>query len=274
MATDFSKPLVTDAYATLLPGVVEAHKDLAMMLEPTLTGASTNVPTGAVRWNAATVRFERYNGTSWVTLPTAGDNVYAISISGGWSAIPSGTRMPFAQAAAPTGWTQDTTDAATNRMLRVVNTAGGAMGGSHSPILNNVVPSHSHGYSGTSAGQSADHAHYTSGTSAGMSANASHGHTVSDPGHAHSYNQATGGTSKPNGGGTVPFTDSTASTSGGSGTGISISGTNTDHTHTWGGWSGGVNAGHSHTYSGTTDNGSSATNWAPRYIDMIICAKV
>lgn len=82
MSTDFSKPIVTDAYATLLPGVVAAHLDLARQLEPTLTGTSTNVPTGAVRWNASTIRWERYNGASWVTLPSAGDNVYAISISG------------------------------------------------------------------------------------------------------------------------------------------------------------------------------------------------
>ena len=82
MATDFNKPVVTDAYATLLPGLVTANKDLAMMLEPTLTGTSTNLPTGAVRWNATTIRWERYNGTAWVTLPAAGNNVYAISISG------------------------------------------------------------------------------------------------------------------------------------------------------------------------------------------------
>lgn len=82
MATDFNKPVVTDAYATVLPGLVTANKDLAMMLEPTLTGTSTNLPTGAVRWNATTIRWERYNGTAWVTLPAAGNNVYAISISG------------------------------------------------------------------------------------------------------------------------------------------------------------------------------------------------
>ena len=82
MATDFNKPIVTDAYANILPGLATAHQDLARMLEPTLTGTSTNIPTGAVRWNAATIRWERYNGTSWVTLPAAGDNVYAISISG------------------------------------------------------------------------------------------------------------------------------------------------------------------------------------------------
>lgn len=72
--------------------------------------------------------------------------------------LPSGTRMAFAQASAPTGWTQITTDTADNRMLRVVNTAGGGTGGSNSPILNNVVPSHTHTYSATTSGVG-DHVH-------------------------------------------------------------------------------------------------------------------
>lgn len=82
MATDFNKPVVTDNYAVMLPAIAQAHKDLARMLEPTATGTHTNVPNETVRWNATTVRWERYNGTAWVTLPAAGNNVYAISISG------------------------------------------------------------------------------------------------------------------------------------------------------------------------------------------------
>lgn len=45
---------------------------------------------------------------------------------------PVGTRMPFHQAAAPTGWTQDVTK--NDYMLRVVSTAGGGDGGTDSPI--------------------------------------------------------------------------------------------------------------------------------------------
>lgn len=55
---------------------------------------------------------------------------------------PAGTKMVFYQAAAPTGWTQDTTK--NDYMLRVVSTSGGGSGGSDSPILNNKVPSHTH----------------------------------------------------------------------------------------------------------------------------------
>ena len=82
MASDFNKPVVGDAYASILPALVVTLKDLARSLEPTLTGTSTNLPTGTTRWNAGSAYWERFNGTSWVTLPSAGNNLYAISISG------------------------------------------------------------------------------------------------------------------------------------------------------------------------------------------------
>jgi len=73
----------------------------------------------------------------------------------------SGTRMPFAQAAAPTGWTQDITDNANNRMLRVVNTAGNGVGGSDSPIVNSTtMVAHTHTFTGSAL---AAHTHTDSG---------------------------------------------------------------------------------------------------------------
>jgi hypothetical protein len=82
MASDFNKPVVGDAYASLLPALVVTLKDLARSLEPTLTGTSTNLPTGTTRWNAASAYWERFNGSAWVTLPSAGTNLYAFNISG------------------------------------------------------------------------------------------------------------------------------------------------------------------------------------------------
>lgn len=152
--------------------------------------------------------------------------------------FPVGTRMPFAQAAAPTGWTQDVSDNANNRMLRVVSAGGGAVGGSSSPILNNVVPSHTHGF--TTGNMSADHTH-----------------GIADPGHSH-YVPNQGGASANStgsGAGTYNHTPATLYTDA-SATGI---------------WTNSASA--NHTHSGGTDNGSSQTNWTPRYIDMIICSK-
>lgn len=82
--------------------------------------------------------------------------------------FPSGTRMAFAQAAAPTGWTQY--NSITNYMMRVVNnTVSGSYatswevngrGGSDSPILNNKVPSHTHTFT---TGSSGAHTHFATG---------------------------------------------------------------------------------------------------------------
>jgi hypothetical protein len=71
---------------------------------------------------------------------------------------PQGTRMAFHQIAAPTGWTQDTSK--NDYGLRVVSGAGGADGGTDSPILNNKVSTHTHTV--TDSG----HIHATKGTAA------------------------------------------------------------------------------------------------------------
>lgn len=173
-----------------------------------------------------------------------------------------GVRLIFAQAAAPVGWTQDVSDNANNRMLRVVNAAGAGVGGSHSPILNNVVPAHTH--SGTTAGTPTDHTH--SGNTGYVSADHTHG--IGDPGHTHTllamaagaggsfYSAASGG-----------YQSSYAS--GGAGTGIWAGGISANHYH--GFTTGGFSANHAHAFS--TDNGSSQINWTPRYVDNIICTK-
>lgn len=76
--SDFSKPVVTDNYATLLPALVTELQALARALDPATTGTHTNMPSGTVRWNSASVYWEKYNGTSWAPLAAT----YAIGISG------------------------------------------------------------------------------------------------------------------------------------------------------------------------------------------------
>ena len=169
----------------------------------------------------------------------------------------SGTRLSFHQASAPTGWTQDVSDNADNRMFRVVKTAGGGVGGSNSPILNNVVPSHTHGI--TTGTESADHSH--SGTTGGISANHTHGFTdmhYSEVNGPYDYGNSLAGSNQGNDYDNNAF-----------GLGNSTGTVSSDHNHGFS--TGGRSA--AHTHSGTTDNGSSQTNWTPRYIDMIICSK-
>jgi len=94
----------------------------------------------------------------------------------------SGTRMPFAQAVAPTGWTQDTSDNATNRMLRVVSSAGNGVGGSDSPIVNSTtMVAHTHTFTGSAL---AAHTHTDSG------------HLHVDTGSAPAFNATSGPDSK------------------------------------------------------------------------------
>lgn len=157
-----------------------------------------------------------------------------------YSAFAAGTRLAFAQTAAPSGWTQATGDWENNRLLRVVNTNTGSVGGSHDPTYCNVVAAHTHGV--TVGNNSADHTHSWSTTSSGS--------------HSHSYSYIG---STPSGGvfgsGTVAATSSNTGAS----------------THSHSGTTGTQSAVHSHAAS--TDNGSSSTNWTPRYIDLIICSK-
>ena len=63
-------------------------------------------------------------------------------LQAGSGAFPSGTRLLFSQAAAPLGWLQITTE--NDRMLRLVNTGGGGVGGTQSPVSFSVSLSHTH----------------------------------------------------------------------------------------------------------------------------------
>ena len=77
--------------------------------------------------------------------------VTSLKDGNGYEYIPTGTKMVFFQAAAPNaGWLIDATH--NNKMLRVVSASGGGSGGSHSPILMDKVPAHTHGASSNDAG--------------------------------------------------------------------------------------------------------------------------
>ena len=195
------------------------------------TGASVSIPNGVT--SAVYCDGVDFQLALTQTLIAAGVGI-SIATVGATSTITntsnfvSGTRMPFAQAAAPTGWTQDTTDNATNRMLRVVNTTGNGIGGSASPILNNVVSSHTHVFTGTAL--------------------AAHTHT--DSGHTHSEIAGIGpGYGQPAGG----AASSAASTTG---IGFAV-----------------ISSNSAGTPAGTNATNAGAADWAPRYIDMIICSK-
>ena len=164
-----------------------------------------------------------------------------IAVVAGISPIPAGTAMVFAQAAAPTGWTQLITWP--NHMLRVVAGAGGGSGGSTSPILNNIVSAHSHVF--TSGADSVPHTH-----SLTLDAVPGHTHTV----------QVSPSTTLVTAGGTAVTSASSANTTTASSGGHTPTGTIGSESTT-------------HTHSGTTDANPSAANWTPFYLDTIVCTK-
>lgn len=118
----------------------------------------------------------------------------------------TGDLLASFSATTPLGWARNTDPTWHDRMMRLVTTSavqGG--GGSHSPTIMNVVPPHTHSYSGSTGGQNANHTHgYTlrfglvsgsgypgfnaSGDAAGDSS-ASSGGASTD--HGHSYSGST-----------------------------------------------------------------------------------
>jgi hypothetical protein len=279
----------------VLSGTTASFSGAISAVSPTFTGVPT-APTASP-------------GTNTTQLATTAFVTTAVA-----SAFPSGTRLPFAQAAAPTGWTQDTSDNANNRMLRVVSGTGNSVGGSASPILMNVVPSHTHTVSssgttasadlshthgvtgsGTTSAQSNGHTHDYSGTTSGQSV--THSHAVSDPGHSHTTqnflgNYAGGSQNGTNNIRSFGFDEVSGTNS--ATTGITLGNASVDHSHTYSGTTSDISANHTHTVSvsgtsgpmsansththtvtasGTTAANGSASDWAPRYIDLIICAK-
>lgn len=150
--------------------------------------------------------------------------------------FPSGTTLPFYQAAAPTGWTQNVSY--NDYMLRVVNTAGGGIGGSDSPILNNKVAAHTHTFSDS-----------TSTTGAGGA-------------HTHNGVSGVGWVGRPPYGGSLTGNDTAGSGSEqaiGPGDFTAMSSAPT-HTHTI-------------SVSGTTATNTGALNWTPKYLNIIIATK-
>jgi hypothetical protein len=160
---DVIAPLVTKAYT--IRNNTTGGFDINIRAA---TGASVSIPNGVTslvycdgtNFNLAVNQTSIAAGYG-ISIATVGATTTITN-----SIFPSGTRMPFAQITAPTGWTQDTTDIATNRMLRVINTTTGVPGssiggGSDSPIVNSTtMVAHSHTFTGSAL---AAHTHTDAG---------------------------------------------------------------------------------------------------------------
>jgi len=156
------------------------------------------IGTGATQGLNGSMYWDDTLGQLFIRYINGGTPVWVAAAppAGGSSVIPAGTRMVFAQAAAPTGWTQDTTAALNDSALRLVNTAGGGTGGtvafttafasglsSAGHILTVAeMPNHNHSWGGVDSGLSA-----AGGAGAVLTVNpAVTGFTGGDGAHSHS----------------------------------------------------------------------------------------
>lgn len=188
--------------------------------------------------------------------------------------IPAGTRMVFYQASAPSGWTQVNDDFTHNRLMRVVNGAGGQVGGDADPCYNDRVPNHAHTFTTAEAGwhghtfatsQNGSHQHPVEGHTGGMSAD-----------HTHSHQRA----ALDWGGGDINHARNRVERR----ETLATSGASTGHVHWFAantGWNGqhghdGATDGSGrHTHAGITNSpgGANVSVWAARYFNVIVARK-
>lgn len=157
-----------------------------------------------------------------------------LSVAGSSADIPAGSKMLFAQPSAPTGWTQVTSLETQSRMLRVVDVAGGSVGSGGTGGF---------GYGGTDdplvMNKVPSHTHAISGSTstAGI--------------HSHTSNIKW---NTPAGSGYPGFD--------GSGDHYVTSAVSTT-----------ADGNHSHTVSGTAVANGGASDWTPKYLNLILCSK-
>jgi len=183
--------------------------------------------------------------------------------------FPAGTRMLFQQASAPPGWFRvDFAEA--EAMLRVVGAAevDNTVRGVHSPVLNDIVVSHSH----TIDKWPFNHTHTVNGTTGNENVNHAHYVSLGGGNHGHSYERGDGAFAV----GTVGAQNRNVGPS----TGWITGG---DHTHE--GWSGTENTLHVHAFSATSDGAAwieggnpntevtGEESWQPKYFDVMLCQR-
>jgi hypothetical protein len=216
---------------------------------------------------------QNVTGAQTLYIPSISGSKTLLTTDGDGSSLtgvqpfPSGTKMMFYQASAPTAWTQDTTASLDGCALRVETSTGGGSGGTHDLAS---PPSTSHTHTGVS------HTHSTPSHSHSHSLSAG-AHTLSIaemPSHNHIQRWGNGDSS--------PYSAYNRMSSQFQSQNTNMADTETTTLNT------GSGSSHSHSLSGsitsggggtsgsggtgtTSSNGSTA--FAPKYVNVIICTK-
>ncbi|RLD78822.1 MAG: hypothetical protein DRJ15_10770 [Bacteroidetes bacterium] len=118
---------------------IRTIKDVLQLQFPGSTSAGFNIPIitteQELNWSVGLVDNIQVQFNDLQTRITG--------LEGVLSAEP-GTAMVFYQGSPPTGWTQTISDAANDRMLRLVTSTGGGVGGTTSPIIAHTHTTTSH----------------------------------------------------------------------------------------------------------------------------------
>ena len=206
------------------------------------------------------------------------ENRVLAAIAGRLPDVPANSVMIFWQSVASTGWVR-ITDINSTWGLRVVGDgiAAGGAGGQHDPVVNDRVPSHTHGVSGNTGGENADHAHYVSVTTGTESELHTH-YVAVDAAGAHQHTVlgrvAVGsGAIQPGGAYGTPSDNQVTSSAGSHAHTASASTESATHTHAVNTWTGGRNTAHAHAFSVTSTANAGADSWRPRYLDVLVCRK-
>lgn len=135
---NWSNPQLTSTYTNFVTEVKDRDVDLALQFDGTTT---SNLPTGAIRWNSSVNRWQKWSGSAWGELTSTyaltGLSTTGNASIGGTLSVTGSTTLAAATATTP-ATADNSTAVATTAWVRAQGYATGA-GGSFLPLTGGTV---------------------------------------------------------------------------------------------------------------------------------------